>query len=84
VLAASELDRLDAVLGLGADVEARALEQLTQVEADDRLVFGYENADGPSLSRPLVVHARAPHPRVGMKFHSANRGERPDGRRTCL
>jgi hypothetical protein len=39
-----------AVLGLGADLEAGALEQLAQVEADDRLVFGYQDADPSSLS----------------------------------
>src|SRR5262249_42452344 len=46
----SELHRLLAVLCLGAHLEAGALEQLAQVEADDRLVFGYEDADAPSLS----------------------------------
>ncbi|HET7758438.1 MAG TPA: hypothetical protein VFK62_00810 [Gaiellaceae bacterium] len=39
-----------AVPGFGADLESGALEQLAQVEADDRLVFGYEDADPSSLS----------------------------------
>jgi hypothetical protein len=45
----SELDRLLAVARLGADLEAGPPEQLDQVEADDRLVFGYEDADSASL-----------------------------------
>ena len=39
-LGARELDGLLAVLRLGADLEPGALEQLAQVEADDRLVLG--------------------------------------------
>jgi hypothetical protein len=38
-----ERDRLLAVLGLGDDLEAGALEQVLEVEANDRLVFGDEN-----------------------------------------
>ena len=50
---ARELDRLLAVLGLGAHVEARALEQLPQVEPDDRLVLGDEDPHVPGrLSLP--------------------------------
>ena len=44
MLTACELHGFDAVAGLCADLEAGALEQLLQVEADDRLVFGNENA----------------------------------------
>jgi hypothetical protein len=36
---------------LAHDVEACALQQLDQIEADDRFVFGYEDADVPRLSR---------------------------------
>ena len=39
-LGPSELDRLLAVAGLGAHLEPGALEQLAQVEPDDRLVLG--------------------------------------------
>jgi hypothetical protein len=51
----SELDRLLAVARLGADLEAGPPEQLDQVEADDRLVFGYEDPDSPSLSAPAAA-----------------------------
>ena len=44
LLAPGQLDRLDPVAGLGADLEAGALEQLAQIEPDDRLVFGDEKA----------------------------------------
>jgi predicted enzyme related to lactoylglutathione lyase len=39
----SELDRLDPVARLGADVEPRPLEQRAEVEPDDRLVLGDED-----------------------------------------
>jgi hypothetical protein len=39
---------------LADDLEARALQQLDEVEADDRLVFGYEDADVRRL--PRAVH----------------------------
>ena len=41
---AGERDRLLAVVRLGDDLVAGALEQPAQVEADDRLVFGEEDA----------------------------------------
>jgi hypothetical protein len=47
---ARELDRLLAVARLGDDLEPGALEERAQVEADDRFVFGDENADLASLS----------------------------------
>src|SRR5205814_3420777 len=43
---ARQLDRLLAVLRLGAHLEAGALEQAAQVEPDDRLVLGDEDLHG--------------------------------------
>ena len=48
-----QLDRLDAVAGLGADLVPGALEQAAQVEADDRLVFGDQDR-----ARPRSLGAR--------------------------
>jgi hypothetical protein len=59
VLGARQLDGFEAVLRLGADLEARALEEAAQVEADDRLVFGYEDADAPSLSASRCLYVCA-------------------------
>ena len=43
---AGERDRLLAVARLGDHLVAGALEQVAQVEADDRLVFGDQDAHG--------------------------------------
>jgi hypothetical protein len=69
VLLARELDRLDAVLRLRADLEPGSLEQLAEVEPDDRLVFGYEDADAASLSAPLL---RQPRHHVGAQAAGAH------------
>src|SRR2546430_4764907 len=45
-----ELDSLDAVAGLGADLEPGASEHLDQVEPDDRLVFGDQDAHRSSVT----------------------------------
>ena len=49
-----ERDRLLAVARLADDVHPRALQQLDEVEPDDRLVFGYEDPDAGRL--PGAVH----------------------------
>ena len=45
---AGQVDGFLAVLRLGADLESRALQQVSQVEADDRLVFRDQNAHAPT------------------------------------
>ena len=47
LLGARELDRLEPVASLSADLEPGAFEQLPQIEPDDGLVLGNENAHGP-------------------------------------
>ena len=47
---ARQLDRLDAVARLTADLEAGLLEQRAQIEADDRLVLGDEDSHAGALS----------------------------------
>ena len=49
-LGAGELDCLLAVAGLGADLEARPLEQVPEIETDDRLVFRDEDPHGSSVA----------------------------------
>ncbi len=44
LLPPSELNRLLAVLRLCADLEAGALDQLTKVESDDRLILGQQDS----------------------------------------
>ena len=46
---ACELDRLDPVPRLAADLVPRALEHRAQVEPDDRLVLGDQDPHTPSL-----------------------------------
>ena len=54
---ARELDRLDPVPGLRADLEAGPLEQLAQVEPDDRLVLGDQNPHTQQATRRQLLHA---------------------------
>src|SRR5205823_5409785 len=63
---ASELDRLEPVTRLAADLEAVLLEQLAQVEADDRLVLGDQHA------QLVVEHHAAPFD--ALSFEAAWRG----------
>jgi hypothetical protein len=44
---ASERDRFFAVARLGDDFVARPLEEVTQIEPDDRFVFRDEDTHGP-------------------------------------
>ncbi len=60
-----EGDRLLAVARLGADLVPRALEDVAEVEADDRLVLGNEDAKARrAVDRhgfvSLACHPRAP------------------------
>ena len=55
-----ERDRLLAVAGLRADLEPGSLEQLAEVEADDRLVLGDED---PHATAPRYALIEAPGPR---------------------
>jgi hypothetical protein len=75
-LAACERHRLLAVARLGDDLEAASLEQLAQVEPDDRLVLGDQDAHRPvTVSRRLAARSRPrPPPNVGA---ARPRGARP-------
>src|SRR6185437_7897109 len=70
LLAPSQLHGLEPVLRLRADVETGTFEQLTQVEANDRLVFGDENPHRQIVdSRPwaTVVHVGTRRPSAGAR-----------------
>jgi hypothetical protein len=56
-----ELDSLDAVAGLGADLEPSAPKHLDQVEPDDRLVFGDQDPHRQSFTDSIRTrHGHAP------------------------
>src|SRR5256886_17458882 len=76
-----ELDSLDAVAGLGANLEPGAPEHLDQVEPDDRLVFGDQDPHGQSVADSMRTrHGHVPISALAWRLGGRGQGLPGDAR----
>ena len=74
LLRAGELDRLLAVARLGANLEACALEQVLEIETNDRLVFGDEDPHDSSVAFRSLMPLKSSVEATTRSHRSSNAG----------